>query len=303
MKSSTASWYVRESYHCERGEVDVTGPNPHSCGVEWYYPFDENEHESGEDHPFANEGNRYCLDCGMAVQVCASDESDDCANLGLSERIERSNETTNINSGRTSASHHLITHRDAWVAHGVLGAVAFGMLVPSAMISTDVMRSTYWIYHAHVGINILTFTLTFVAVGLAVVTMNGIVSEGAESHMSELHHLIGLLLLLLVSIRSAIGFQQLEFGFNTIGMIFIFLLGSYQVRSGLGLFAKRYGTADLGQLYLYCYVALLAVSMLGAKCWMKWKEQKMRSMLSENTGMQMPDARPELTEIVGLTKV
>ena len=57
----------------------MTGPNMCRCGREWHYPFEEEDEEElgidSEDnlHLFSTKSNRYCLDCRLAIQVCASD--------------------------------------------------------------------------------------------------------------------------------------------------------------------------------------------------------------------------------------
>ena len=195
-------------------------------------------------------------------------------------------------------------HRSAWVAHGAIGAVVFGLLVPLA-ISSSLLRERmgeHWVF-LHVGLNALSLLLTIAGVILAFVTMDGtIASGGAGGHMDERHHVAGLLLLLLVAFQNANGFLRPPRGGSSspsspgyaagtaagedddegdgdhastvptvrrlwyhaaIG-VFVFALGAYQVTSGLGLFASRFGTDDRGPAYL-AYILLLAAAMLGVK--------------------------------------
>mmetsp|Transcript_12003 Transcript_12003/g.22849 ORF Transcript_12003/g.22849 Transcript_12003/m.22849 type:complete len:469 (+) Transcript_12003:159-1565(+) len=205
--------------------------------------------------------------------------------------------------------------RSAWVAHGLVGSAVFGLLVPLA-ISSAFFRDlipTYWIY-IHVVSNVATFAMTFFAVGIAFATMNGM-GNGGEGHLKEMHHIVGLLLLLAVSFQTANGFLRpprefytddehdttpgavLRSSMNDKSMtartlwylvhgmsgVLVFALGSYQVRSGLGLFSKRYGTPDWGTVYI-AYVGWLAGILLIGKVLMKWKERN--SKLS-GMGIQM----------------
>ena len=218
-------------------------------------------------------------------------------------------------SSALGATYYPSTHRSAWVAHGAIGFTVFAILVPSA-ISSAFFRDlipTYWIY-IHVCINVMTFAMTFFTVGIAFATMNGM-GDAGEGHMKELHHIGGLMLLLLVSFQTANGFLRPPREFLTddehdttpgailrstmkeksmttrtlwwlvhcVSGLAIFALGTYQVQSGLGLFAKRYDTPDWGQVYVG-YVGWLAVVMLIGKVWMKWKERKMKLT---NMGFEM----------------
>ena len=86
----TESWYLRESYSCNwkdlgESDWDIT------CGQEWFFCYSEGDNGYGEttnnpDHPFANKSHGFCLDCGLAIQVCASSIDATCTNLGLPEK-------------------------------------------------------------------------------------------------------------------------------------------------------------------------------------------------------------------------
>ena len=100
------------------------------------------------------------------------------------------------------------SHRSAWIAHGTIGALAFGLLVPLA-ISSALFRDRMpdlWIY-VHVGINSVVFVLAVVGVAVAMVNMH---SMGVpwEGHMKEMHHVAGLSLLMIVSFQAANGFLR-----------------------------------------------------------------------------------------------
>lgn len=86
----TESWYLRESYSCNwkdlrESDWDIT------CGQEWFFCYSDGDNGYGEtsnnpDHPFANKSHGFCLDCGLAIQVCASSIDATCTNLGLPEK-------------------------------------------------------------------------------------------------------------------------------------------------------------------------------------------------------------------------
>jgi len=86
----TESWYLREDYSCNwkdlgESDWDIT------CGQEWFFCYSDGDNGYGEtsnnpDHPFANKSHGFCLDCGLAIQVCASSIDATCTNLGLPEK-------------------------------------------------------------------------------------------------------------------------------------------------------------------------------------------------------------------------
>ena len=204
-------------------------------------------------------------------------------------------------SSSSSAASVQSSNRSAWVAHGTVGALVFGLLVPAA-ISSAFFRERIgerWVF-LHVGLNALSLLLLIVGVSLAFVAMNGTIAVEGGRHMDERHHVAGLLLLLLVAFQNANGFLRPPRGSSSpdagpavaddddgdgggdddaspvptvrrlwhsvhvaIGL-FVFALGAYQVASGLGLFAGRFGTEDRGPAYL-AYILILAAAMLGAK--------------------------------------
>lgn len=210
-------------------------------------------------------------------------------------------------------------HRSAWVAHGLIGFSAVGLLVPIAM-SSALFRDFIprgWIY-LHVGINVLSFAMTFFAVGIAVTTMNGTIAVEGGHHMDERHHVAGLLLLLLISFQTANGFlrpprefitndendatpgavfrpnandrgirqRMLWYSVHVVSGSFIFGLGAYQVQSGLGLYAKRFGTADWGLAYIV-YICFVPGAIVAGKSWVVWKEQKKMKILDKLSGPEL----------------
>jgi hypothetical protein len=183
--------------------------------------------------------------------------------------------------------------------------LTFGLIVPTA-ISAALFRDflpAYWIY-IHVFFNLSTFLLSFIAVCMAITTMNSL-GDKNEGHLKELHHIAGLLLLLLVSFQTANGFLRPPREFVTddeedstpgaihssvwesqkftprtlwqlvhrcVGIV-IFALGTWQVRSGLAIYARKFSTADYGGVYLG-YIGWLVLVIGGAKFYMNIQERK-----------------------------
>lgn len=202
-------------------------------------------------------------------------------------------------SGSTSSSKH-----SAWIAHGTMAVLAFGLLVP-ASISSALFRDflpEYWIY-LHVFLNVATFSFVTITVGVAFTTMNSL-GDKNEGHLKELHHVIGLFLLLVVSFQTANGFLRPPREFvtedeedTTPGAIhssdwgnkftprsvwhmvhritgtFVFALGTWQIQSGMAIYARKYHGADWGSVYLG-YIGWLVFVIGAAKIWAIRKESK-----------------------------
>ena len=161
-----------------------------------------------------------------------------------------------------------------------------------------------WIY-VHVAVNVLTFASVFFAVGIAFATM-GSMGDAAEGHMKEMHHIVGLLLLLMVSFQVAGGFLRPPREYapdddgdnynddrtedkskgclsarstwhlvHGLGGVSILGLGAYQVRSGLGLFARRYAVTDWGDVYLG-YIGWVVGVLLIGRAFVAWKHRSVR---------------------------
>ena len=254
------------------------------------------------------------------------------------EKLEEEKESTSIASPTTTPQQQQDTpelsssstiptttsHRSAWVAHGTVGTIVFGLLLPSS-ISSALFRNyvpTYWIY-IHVLLNSLVFALTFFTVGIAITNMNEMISvsavmkgEGTGGHFKELHHIVGLLLLMLISFQTANGFLRPPREFITddeddqtpgailrstmndkgisartlwtlvhrVSGLTIFALGIYQVKSGLHLFSQIYGTMDWSTVYIG-YICWLVGIIVCIKLWMIYKAYKIKKR--DNMALEM----------------
>jgi hypothetical protein len=215
-----------------------------------------------------------------------------------SVETERQDRTyASASSGSESSSKH-----SAWIAHGTIAVLVFGLLVP-ASISSALFRDflpEYWIY-LHVFLNVATFSFVTITVGVAFTTMNSL-GDKNEGHLKELHHVIGLFLLLVVTLQTANGFLRPPREFltedeedRTPGAIhssdwgnkftprsvwhlvhrvtgaFVFALGTWQIQSGMKIYARKYNGADWGSVYLG-YIGWLVFVIGGAKLWAMRRE-------------------------------
>ena len=106
--------------------------------------FEEDEHESGGGAVLefgrrvlpglrAIAGARRCRSMRAAQGRYVREPDRDCPRRD----IQNQNEIVSVASACSPSA-----HRDAWVARGVLGALAFGLLVPWAIVSLGALRST-----------------------------------------------------------------------------------------------------------------------------------------------------------------
>eukprot|EP00581_Thalassiosira_minuscula_P015833 CAMPEP_0183715208 /NCGR_PEP_ID=MMETSP0737-20130205/9535_1 /TAXON_ID=385413 /ORGANISM="Thalassiosira miniscula, Strain CCMP1093" /LENGTH=714 /DNA_ID=CAMNT_0025944297 /DNA_START=141 /DNA_END=2285 /DNA_ORIENTATION=- len=235
------------------------------------------------------------------------DDEEDSSSQSFTTAAASTASVESASSTTTTTTSQSQSNKSAWIAHGTIGTIIFGLLVPLSISSAffrDCMPAM-WIY-IHVCINVVVFAMTFFAVGIAFATMSG-TGNAHEGHMKEVHHVSGLMLLLVVSFQTANGFLRPPREFLTddehdatpgailrgsmaeksmtartlwylvhgASGLFVFAMGTYQVRSGLGLFAKRYGVPDWGPVYVG-YIGWLAAVLLIGKVWMKWRERKMK---------------------------
>ena len=94
--SQTTSSYLHESFYCDEEKVYSDGPESYTCGREWYWSYKKGDLEDsllaahpeldGKEHPFSTDDDKYCLECGMNIQVCVSDPEATCIDLGLPMR-------------------------------------------------------------------------------------------------------------------------------------------------------------------------------------------------------------------------
>lgn len=167
--------------------------------------------------------------------------------------------------------------RSAWVAHGVIALIAFGILAPlsafgpsfPSLIPTE----------AYTAIHVTTFVLSFVTVSIALQTKKELVDDDV-SDLKEKHQLVGLALLLLVCLQT-LGWihhdQKSDLARKLItgaGLV-AFVFGAYEVVTGCSIFAKHYISADWGQVYLG-YIAWLMLMIVGGKLVMKYRGGKTR---------------------------
>ena len=252
------------------------------------------------------------------VKVAAAEVAAEASSSKETDPATTTLTTSSSSSSSSSSSNTIYTntdsHRSAWVTHGIVGTLIFGLLLPTS-ISSALFRNTipqYWIY-IHVSLNVLIFAMTFFTVGIAFTNLGGI-GITSEGHFKELHHIVGLLLLMIVSFQVVNGFLRPPREFITddehdqtpgailrstindksmtartlwclvhsLSGLAVFGLGVYQVQSGLGLFSLRYNTTNWGNVYVG-YACWLVGMIVVAKVWMKWKgyERKKKNLSLE----------------------
>lgn len=166
--------------------------------------------------------------------------------------------------------------RSAWIAHGVFGAIALGVLAPLSAFSPSF--PSFIPSEAYTTIHIATFVLTFVSVLIAFKTKKGL-GDSYDSHAKETHQIVGLTLLLVVCLQTLGSVHRDEKMSNKLitgaGLI-VFGVGAYEVKSGFSLFATNYDTVDWGQVYLG-YIAWLLLVVVGGKIAMKYRGGKRRT--------------------------
>ena len=221
----------------------------------------------------------------------------------------------------------LSSKNSAWIAHGTIAVLCFGLLIP-ASISSALFRDfipEYWIY-IHVFFNVAAFILVATTVGVAFASMHSL-GDKNEGHLKELHHVVGLGLLMLVSFQTANGFLRPPREFVTedeedctpgaihtsdwerskltprtlwhlvhrVSGIIIFALGTWQVQSGMAIYARKYNGADWGSVYLG-YMGWLVFVIAAAKLWMIYKETKREGKNDWNAEDELFDTDTHLYE-------
>eukprot|EP00574_Skeletonema_japonicum_P001657 CAMPEP_0201739584 /NCGR_PEP_ID=MMETSP0593-20130828/45856_1 /ASSEMBLY_ACC=CAM_ASM_000672 /TAXON_ID=267983 /ORGANISM="Skeletonema japonicum, Strain CCMP2506" /LENGTH=413 /DNA_ID=CAMNT_0048233863 /DNA_START=110 /DNA_END=1351 /DNA_ORIENTATION=+ len=168
--------------------------------------------------------------------------------------------------------HNIGGKRSAWVAHGVFGLIAFGILAPLSAFGSSFPSLIPT--EAYTAIHVTTFVLAFITVFVALKSKKELVDDDV-SGLEENHQLVGLALLLLVCLQT-LGWmhrdQKSDLAHKLItgaGLV-AFGFGAYEITSGCSLFAKHYGTADWGQVYLG-YICWLMLMVVGGKLAMKYR--------------------------------
>jgi hypothetical protein len=163
--------------------------------------------------------------------------------------------------------------RSAWVAHGVFGAITFGILAPLSAFSPSF--PSFIPTEAYTAIHIATFVLTFVTVLIAFKTKNGL-GDNYDSHAKETHQIVGLTLLLLVCLQTLGSIHRedkISYKLITGAGLIIFGFGAYEVESGCFLYATNYDAVDWGQVYLG-YIGWLLLVIVGGFLAMKYRGGK-----------------------------
>ena len=195
----------------------------------------------------------------------------------------------------TMAQQQTKSTRNAWMAHGILAFLAWGLCAPLA-ISAAVLRdldlaplwnklpfinavekkyifkeflAKFWLY-THAGLNSLNYIFTVVAFSIAVSTT----SREVDAHFDDRHPRMGLSIFILLSFQILGGLlrpskkikstlRKAWEGVHHFLGIALFVLGVYQLYTGLSLYRDRYNASSILYVVLGLLVFLWAVIILG----------------------------------------
>jgi len=170
-------------------------------------------------------------------------------------------------------------YKQAWVAHGLFGTLAFAVMIPFT-IATAWLRKllrTSWIYF-HVYGNILAGVFTLVCFNIAAITT----TVSGQSHFENKHGKVGLTIFIFIMFQVINGVlrpsreardsqprlvpktprQKWAFVHYLIGFIAL-IMGLVQVGDGLNMFSDIFNTKNLTGLYFgYIGVVLLIIIVL-----------------------------------------
>ena len=219
------------------------------------------------------------------------------------------------------------TNRATFAAHGFFAFLAWGLASPLAVSAAwfRTLIPTSWIY-IHVFFNASTFMVTFLAFWIAV---GGVAASDETDHFSKLHHFMGLILMVLVTVQVLNGFlrppverkdrsvapapvddddtskdllcgclaipdtprETWQLIHRSSGLTAI-VLGIYQISSGLGLYADRFGTNSLVK-YFFIYVGLFLVGLVGLKLYSSRQEDNARRGVVQPVNTSDPEGDDE----------
>ena len=203
--------------------------------------------------------------------------------------------------------------RPIWIAHGFAAFAAFGLCIP-IVTSTSLLRlalPNHW-KGIHELANVLAAFFAWAAVVMAF-TMTGWENH---KHMSEKHHIMGLVVTLLMTFQIALGLcsktsadfipsdlvRDLRNRQNeTIRRIYDLLgystcvLGFYQVSTGFTMYAEKYGTRNWNFIYLV-FVALVVSSVTIFKFYLHMFEAEI--VRERRKGTKNPES-PSSSKFVG----
>ncbi|KAL7444816.1 hypothetical protein ACHAXM_009450 [Skeletonema potamos] len=185
--------------------------------------------------------------------------------------------------------------RNAWMAHGIFAFLAWGVCAPMA-ISAAVLRdldlaplwnklpfsntveekylfkeflAKFWLY-THAGLNSLNYIFTVVGFSVAVNTT----SREMDDHFDRTHPRMGLSIFILLSFQVLGGFlrpskeikstlRKTWEGVHHLLGITLFVLGVYQLYTGLSMYRERYNGSSILYIVLGLLVFLWAFIILG----------------------------------------
>jgi hypothetical protein len=194
------------------------------------------------------------------------------------------------------------TKEGAFVAHGTLALLAWGVATPFAITVAwfRTLVPSSWIY-IHVFSNVISFLFTVTAVIVAITAKNG---QESPSHFSHPHHVVGVTMLVLMTFQVMNGFMRppvekkdpysarhylkgnsylecprtprdIWMLCHRVSGIAMLGMGIYQISSGLNLFAQDFGVTSVAP-WFWLYVGLFAFLLISLRVWIMMEEHKAR---------------------------
>lgn len=192
------------------------------------------------------------------------------------------------------------SNRTMWAAHGLLATLALALATPLA-VTTAWFRTlvpSSWIY-IHVFANVSSFFMILLSFIFAVTAMS---MSTSPKHFSDPHHIVGLIILMLVTFQVMNGFlrppveKRDPYAMETkiAGIItlpgtarelwkilhkcvgaFVLAMGFWQLKAGMDLYAADFQVGSW-KPYFYAYLAIFGTVIVVLKLWMAWEEKKAR---------------------------
>jgi len=204
-------------------------------------------------------------------------------------------------AGSSAGSSPQMRKQGSFAAHGMLAVLAWGVATPFAVTVAwfRTLVPSSWIY-IHVFANVLSYTLTVVAVIVAITAKS---KQANPAHFTKPHHVVGVALMVLMSFQVFSGFsrppvekkanhyndghgwnvprskREVWYFLHRFSGVSMLGMGVYQITSGLGLYAEDFNVTSIAP-WFWLYVGLFAFFLIALKVWILMEEHKAREELT-----------------------
>ncbi|KAL3802987.1 hypothetical protein HJC23_011610 [Cyclotella cryptica] len=194
----------------------------------------------------------------------------------------------NLSTGSSEGS--VSSDKTAWLAHGIMAFMAWGVLVPFAVQSSlfrDLLpKGPIW-FHIHRGFNAISYALTVAVFAVAV----GYYNKEGEDHFDDDHQKMGLAMFIMASAQVLGGLLRphapdpgkeqnparyaWEIGHRVMG-ITLLACGFWQILEGIELFAKKFeveeNNEDKVETAYLIWVGLMSVAIAVGGTFFKFRK-------------------------------